>query len=460
MKDYGRRLQIARVVCDMVMTIASWAVALLVMPRISSFALPHGWCATSPLCIGIAMCSCVVTLVLQGKAGMYKSETCGLAKELWRTLCSCVGVFVVLVCVCSFAFPEYGANTTLLAALGLQFLLVSVVRLVTALTYGTLVRKGLHCRNVLLVGDGKALGRYMEQLSRDCRSNMVVKGQFLARGMGFEGVSQIQADDLAGAVSLAKANVVVISTAGMSAEESKEILSSSLGLFGQKVFVIPDIPTTFVGTEASMYGDTPLVRLNSYERPLWGSVAKRAFDIVSCSIGVILLSPLFIAIAILVKATSKGPVFFRQRRVTRDGKVFEMLKFRSMRTDMPEGDPHLTPENDPRVTRIGRFIRKTSLDEIPQFFNVIGGSMSLIGPRPERPELEEQFRKTIPGYYMRHKMKAGISGWAQVNGLRGNTSIEKRVEYDLYYIRNWSFLFDMKVVIFTFFKGFINKNAY
>ena len=138
-----------------------------------------------------------------------------------------------------------------------------------------------------------------------------------------------------------------------------------------------------------------------------------------------------------------------------------MLKFRSMRIDMPEQNgPHWTEENDPRVTKIGKLLRKTSLDELPQFFNVLGGSMSLIGPRPERPELVEEFKKTIPGYDIRHKVKAGITGWAQVNGLRGNTSIEKRIAYDLNYVRNWNLFLDMKIVVLTFFTGFINKNAY
>jgi lipopolysaccharide/colanic/teichoic acid biosynthesis glycosyltransferase len=137
-----------------------------------------------------------------------------------------------------------------------------------------------------------------------------------------------------------------------------------------------------------------------------------------------------------------------------------MYKFRSMRSDLPEDTERWTEENDPRVTTIGRIIRKTSLDEFPQLFNVIGGSMSLIGPRPERPELVEKFITEIPGYRMRHRAKAGLSGWAQVNGWRGNTSLERRIEFDLYYIRNWSFIFDMKIVLFTFFRGFVNENAY
>jgi len=181
---------------------------------------------------------------------------------------------------------------------------------------------------------------------------------------------------------------------------------------------------------------------------------------VTCSIGVIIISPILLVLAVLVKLSSPGPVIYKQKRVTRDEKIFTMYKFRSMRNDIPEGTVHWTEENDPRVTKIGRFLRKTSLDELPQLFNVIGGSMSLIGPRPERPELVEKFNSEIPGYRMRHRVKAGISGWAQVNGWRGNTSLERRIEFDLFYIRNWSMLFDLKIVLYTFFRGFVNENAY
>ncbi|HNZ94983.1 MAG TPA: exopolysaccharide biosynthesis polyprenyl glycosylphosphotransferase, partial [Sphaerochaeta sp.] len=188
---------------------------------------------------------------------------------------------------------------------------------------------------------------------------------------------------------------------------------------------------------------------------------KRLFDFVASLIGIILLSPVMLILAILVKLSSPGPVIFRQKRVTRDEKVFTMYKFRTMRSDIPEGaKARWTVEDDPRVTRIGALMRKTSLDELPQLFNVLGGSMSLVGPRPERPELVEEFNTTIPGYRLRHRFKAGVSGWAQVNGWRGNTSLERRIEFDLYYIRNFSLLFDLKIILFTFVRGFINENAY
>ena len=162
-----------------------------------------------------------------------------------------------------------------------------------------------------------------------------------------------------------------------------------------------------------------------------------------------------------MKIFSPGPIFYRQRRMGLDGPVFDMLKFRSMRVDAEVKTGAVwAKENDDRVTWLGKILRKSSLDELPQFFNVLKGEMSCVGPRPERPELVAKFKKDIPSYMLRHKVKAGITGWAQVNGLRGNTSLEKRIEYDLYYINNWSLSMDFKIMLLTLFKGFVNKNAY
>jgi exopolysaccharide biosynthesis polyprenyl glycosylphosphotransferase len=161
-----------------------------------------------------------------------------------------------------------------------------------------------------------------------------------------------------------------------------------------------------------------------------------------------------------VKVTSTGPVFYRQERMGLDGKPFMMLKFRSMRIDQAGDTVILTPERDPRVTWVGRFLRKTSLDELPQFWNVLKGEMSIVGPRPERSWVVEEVRKQIPLYMLKHKMKAGITGWAQVNGWRGDTSLEKRIEHDLYYIEHWSLWFDLKIMFLTLWRGFIHKHAY
>jgi Undecaprenyl-phosphate glucose phosphotransferase len=191
------------------------------------------------------------------------------------------------------------------------------------------------------------------------------------------------------------------------------------------------------------------------------ALLKRAFDICfSCSL-LMLASPLMALIAALIKCTSRGPVFFVQERVGLNGKPFRMYKFRTMRISAEaESDNRWTTEEDPRRTHFGTFLRKTSLDELPQFINVLKGDMSIVGPRPERPHFVHKFLQEVARYNNRHALKVGITGWAQVNGWRGDTSIEKRVECDLYYLQNWSFSFDLRIIAMTIFSGLINRNAY
>ncbi|MEO8327516.1 MAG: exopolysaccharide biosynthesis polyprenyl glycosylphosphotransferase, partial [Nitrospirota bacterium] len=193
----------------------------------------------------------------------------------------------------------------------------------------------------------------------------------------------------------------------------------------------------------------------------WNLFLKRMVDVCGAVVALVVASPIALMIAVLIKLTSSGPVFYRQIRVGLDGKSFNIIKIRTMRMDAEEKTgPVWTKAHDPRRTLIGTFLRRTSLDELPQFWNVLKGEMSIVGPRPERPEFIEKFRAQIPQYNLRHKMKAGITGWAQINGLRGNTSWEKRLAYDMYYIEHWSLWLDVKIMILTLWKGLINREAY
>ena len=188
---------------------------------------------------------------------------------------------------------------------------------------------------------------------------------------------------------------------------------------------------------------------------------KRAIDIFGAIVALILFSPIMLLTAILIKLTSPGPLIYCQERVGLHNRPFKMYKFRSMEVQTErEEQKGWTVKNDPRVTGIGRFMRKTSIDELPQLFNVLKGDMSLVGPRPERPQFVEKFREEIPRYMVKHQVRPGMTGWAQINGYRGDTSIRKRIEYDLYYIENWTVGLDFKILFLTCFKGFINKNAY
>ncbi|MCL4813154.1 MAG: undecaprenyl-phosphate glucose phosphotransferase [Vicinamibacteraceae bacterium] len=205
----------------------------------------------------------------------------------------------------------------------------------------------------------------------------------------------------------------------------------------------------------------PIIDLHDVPLRGFNAVLKRGMDIGLSGLALLALSVPMAVIALIIRVTSPGRALYRQERMGLDGKSFHVFKFRSMYIDAErETGPIWAQENDPRVTPIGRWLRRLSLDELPQFWNVFVGDMSLVGPRPERPFFVEQFKHRIPQYMLRHKVKAGLTGWAQVNGWRGNTSIEKRIEYDLYYIENWSVALDMKIIWLTVLKGFFHKHAY
>jgi Undecaprenyl-phosphate glucose phosphotransferase len=205
----------------------------------------------------------------------------------------------------------------------------------------------------------------------------------------------------------------------------------------------------------------PVININDVPLQGFNTIVKRAIDIaISAAALVVLAIPLSL-IALLVKLSSRGAVFYYQERMGLDGRSIMIVKFRSMQEDAEaHSGPVWAHENDPRVTRLGRFLRKSNIDEMPQLWNVLRGEMSIVGPRPERPHFVEQFKHRIPSYMLRHKVKAGITGWAQVNGWRGNTSIEKRIEYDLYYIEHWSVRLDLKIMWLTLVRGFFHKHAY
>jgi Undecaprenyl-phosphate glucose phosphotransferase len=222
-----------------------------------------------------------------------------------------------------------------------------------------------------------------------------------------------------------------------------------------EVHVVPDL-LQFIALRARLEDLDGLPIISIHDVPLRGinSVIKRLTDI-AISLGVIVLTaPLTLVIAWMIKRSSPGPVFYSQERMSLDGQSFKVYKFRSMPIDAETASgPVWAHQNDPRATSIGRWLRRTDIDELPQFWNVLRGDMSIVGPRPERPFFVEQFKHRIPQYMLRHKVKAGITGWAQVNGWRGNTSLEKRIEFDLYYIENWSLSLDFKIMWLTFLKG-------
>ena len=241
-----------------------------------------------------------------------------------------------------------------------------------------------------------------------------------------------------------------------------ESLISALSTRLVHVCLVPDLlQNDIVNSRITDVDGLPVLHIID-EAPMdFRRFVKRAVDLVFAASVLIVLSPLLLLIAVLVRVSSPGPVFYRQERMSLNGHRFEMLKFRSMPTGAEKNTGAVwATANEDRATPIGKWLRRTSLDELPQFMNVLRGDMSVVGPRPERPVFIDDFKDRIPRYMLRHKMKGGITGWAQVNGWRGDTSLQKRIDHDLYYIQNWSLLLDAKIMLMTVWKGFVHRNAY
>ncbi len=324
-------------------------------------------------------------------------------------------------------------------------------------------RRGHNQRHCMIVGAGKLGQRVVRSLQEHPEYGLTIHG-YLSRhaykvGQSFMGVEVVGVyEDLE---RHAPELDIVFVCLPPEAERLAEKLLGFLATTTLEVKVVPSIYEFItLRAEAEMFDGLPIITLQGSPLYGWNVVIKRTTDVVGAAVALLLLSPIMGVLALLIRFTSAGPVFYRQERMGLDGKSFVMLKFRTMQVEQPGDTVLLTPKNDPRVTPIGKWLRRLSLDELPQFWNVLKGDMSIVGPRPERSWVVEEVRKQIPLYMLKHKMKAGITGWAQVNGWRGDTSLEKRVEHDLYYIEHWSFWLDVKIMLLTVWKGFVHKHAY
>ncbi len=325
------------------------------------------------------------------------------------------------------------------------------------------LRKGFSTLRVILVGSAANLRQVYERLRPGGSLNFLITGYVSdqkARGMDIPRLGRLV--DLPGLLQENQAfDGLVIAFDQADHRKIWEILHATEGR-NLELFYVPDVLDILTSRFHTLeVGGIPLLQLKAFVLAGWQGFLKRGFDVIVSAISLAALSPLFLLISLLIKLTSPGAVLYRQKRVSLDGREFEMLKFRSMRSDAEaQTGPVWAQQDDPRVTPIGRILRRTSLDELPQLINVLKGEMSLVGPRPERQHFVEQFRAHVPQYLERHRVRCGMTGWAQVNGLRGQSSIEERTRYDLYYIENWSLWFDIKIILMTFAEIVRGENAY
>ena len=327
-------------------------------------------------------------------------------------------------------------------------------------------KKGYNQKHILLIGYSRAAEQYIDRILSNPEWGYIVRG-ILAdnkpRGTEYRGIKVLgRVENLTIILPENKLDEIAI-TLGLAEYHKLEHIVSMCEKSGVHTKFIPDY-NNIIPTKPYTEDLLGLPVINIRHVPLSNALnafTKRCVDLFGAIVALILFSPVMAVVSVIIKATSPGPLIFKQERIGLQNKPFPMYKFRSMVVqDAASEKAKWTVQNDPRVTPIGKFIRKTSIDELPQLFNVLKGDMSLVEPRPERPQFVEKFREEIPRYMVKHQVRPGLTGWAQVNGFRGDTSIRKRIEHDLYYIENWTLGFDFKILFLTFFKGFVNKNAY
>ena len=363
-------------------------------------------------------------------------------------------------------YADYYSKTMLIYFYVINIGLETGVRNLIRIGLRRMRRSGFNLRHIIFVGYSSAAEAFIDRIRVNPQWGYQIKGILDDNkeiGYMYKGVQVLgTTDELEEVLENNRLDEIALTLGLQEYYKLKRIVAAceKSGVHTKFVPDYNDIIPTRPYTEDLM--GLPVVNIRHV--PLtntFNMICKRIMDIIGSVVAILIFSPVMLVTAVLVKTTSKGPLIYRQERVGLHNQVFQMYKFRSMEVQSPGREKKAwTVRNDPRVTRVGRVIRRTSIDELPQLFNILKGDMSLVGPRPERPFFVEKFREEIPRYMVKHQVRPGLTGWAQVNGFRGDTSIKKRIEYDLYYIENWTLGLDIKILFLTFFKGFVNKNAY
>lgn len=381
------------------------------------------------------------------------------------TKANTIGVFLVIGALYVLKQLDY-SRAVLFIFYVINIVAETAVRNIIRYILRDMRKKGYNQKHVILVGYSRAAEEYIDRVLQNPQWGYTIRGILddnVEAGTTYKGIKVI--GRIANLMVILPENRLdeIAITLGLSEYYRLEEIVALCEKSGVHTKFIPDY-NNIIPTKPYTEDILGLPVINIRHVPLsntFNAMVKRLMDIVGSIFGIIVASPLMLLACLLIKLTSPGPLIYKQERVGLHNKTFWMYKFRSMEVQ-PESEEKKawTTKNDPRVTGIGKLMRRTSIDELPQLFNILKGDMSLVGPRPERPFFVEKFREEIPRYMVKHQVRPGLTGWAQVNGYRGDTSIRKRIEYDLYYIENWTIGLDIKIMFLTIFKGFVNKNAY
>lgn len=408
-----------------------------------------------------------VYLVLYHMFNLYTPKRVqGRRLELWNIVkANTVGIALILGVLYLIKMIDF-SRWMLFYFVVLNVVLETIARNLIRYFLRSIRRNGYNLKHIVLVGYSRAAEEYIDRILDNPQWGYKIRGildDHIEAGTEYRGIKVI--GRIANLMVILPENRLdeIAITLGLSEYYRLEEIVNLCEKSGVHTKFIPDY-NRVIPTKPYTEDILGLPVINIRHVPLTNTfyaAMKRTMDIAGALCAIILFSPMMLFSAIMIKITSPGPLIFKQERVGLHNHTFMMYKFRSMDVQAPEQEKSKwTVKNDPRVTNFGKFMRKTSIDELPQLFNVLKGEMSLVGPRPERPFFVEKFKEEIPRYMIKHQVRPGMTGWAQVNGYRGNTSIKKRIEYDLYYIENWTLGLDVKILFLTIFRGFINKNAY
>ncbi|HCA80333.1 MAG TPA: undecaprenyl-phosphate glucose phosphotransferase [Bacteroidetes bacterium] len=373
---------------------------------------------------------------------------------------------MLIVMSATFFYREFSYSRAVFAILAISSVMfISLARSAVLKFEKRWYAHGNDVKYVVIVGTNGTARRVYDSITQNPALGYRVVGFFSINGLD---QMETAGSDFLGRISHVPeyvrrhdVDIVLVSLTYKDHPQLYELVRDSEGL-NAEIMMVPDmleLMTSRVRIK-ELYG-IPFINIKGVPMTTWNLIVKRGFDLVVSGISIVLASPLVGILAALIKLDSTGPVFYSQERVGLDGRPFRLLKFRTMKVDAETGiGPVWAEKNDPRKTRIGGFLRRFSLDELPQLWNVLTGDMSIVGPRPERPHFVDQFKKEIPKYLDRHRVKTGMTGWAQVNGLRGNAPIEERTKFDVYYVENWSLVFDLKIILKTARAVIFGKDAY
>ena len=470
-KDNQKRLNRMHVLLDILVTVVAYALAWFIV--ISGKVLPLDEGVLKPQVYFMALIFIVpIYLILYASFHLYVPKRIQGRRSELANICKANVIGLMLFTFVLFGLRRfvshlsYFSTKMILAFFAANIILLEAERISIRIFLRSLRTNGYNQKHVLLIGYSRAAEGFIDRVSVNPEWGYHVQGildDHRPAGFAYKKVQVLgptnHLEDFLASNTLDEIAI----TLSIKEYSNLEQIVAACEKSGVHTKFIPDynniIPT--IPYMEDLQG-LPVIHIRNV--PLTGvfnATMKRIVDLAGALFGLIVFSPLMLVTALLIKITSPGPVLFSQEMIGLHNRPFKMYKFRSMEVQDPgrERSQWTTP-HDPRVTPVGRFIRKTSIDEMPQFFNVLIGDMSLVGPRPERPLFVEKFKEEIPRYMIKHQVRPGLTGWAQVNGYRGDTSITKRIEHDLYYIENWSLGFDFKIMFLTVFKGFINKNAY